>query len=87
MLGQKAICISSEEGAKLFYDSELFYRKGVAPKRVQKTLFGVGAIQSMDGENHIHRKKLFMSLMTPKYQNQLADLTIDTLKTYSKKWE
>ena len=87
LLGQKAICISSEEGAKLFYDSELFYRKGVAPKRVQKTLFGVGAIQSMDGENHIHRKKLFMSLMTPKYQNQLADLTIDTLKTYSKKWE
>ena len=87
LLGQKAICISGEEGAKIFYDPELFYRKGVAPKRVQKTLFGVDAIQSMDGKNHIHRKKLFMSLMTPKYQNQLAELIMDTLQTYANKWE
>ena len=87
LLGQKAICISGEEGAKIFYDPELFYRKGVAPKRVQKTLFGVDAIQSMDGKNHIHRKKLFMSLMTPKYQNQLAELIMDTLQIYANKWE
>ena len=87
LLGQKAICISGEESVKIFYNPELFYRKGVAPKRVQKTLFGVDAIQSMDGKNHIHRKKLFMSLMTPKYQNQLAELIMDTLQIYANKWE
>lgn len=87
LLGQKAICISGEEAAKIFYDPELFYRKGVTPKRVQKTLFGVGAIQSMDGEEHINRKQLFMSLMTPSHQNQLAKLMMDTLQTSVKKWE
>ncbi|HBG5343054.1 TPA: hypothetical protein KQG29_000385 [Clostridioides difficile] len=44
LLGQKVICMTGEEAAKIFYDSELFYRNGATPKRVQKTLFGVGAI-------------------------------------------
>ena len=87
LLGQKVICITGEEAAKIFYDPELFYRKDVTPKRVQKTLFGVGAIQSIDGEEHIHRKNLFMSLMTPSHQNQLAKLTMDRLQDSVKGWE
>ena len=62
LLGEKAICIVGEEAARIFYDSELFKRNGAAPKRVQKTLFGIGGVQSMDGESHRHRKNLFMSL-------------------------
>ncbi|WP_255624333.1 cytochrome P450 [Clostridioides sp. ES-S-0108-01] len=87
LLGQKVICMTGEESAKIFYDSELFYRNGATPKRVQKTLFGVGAIQSMDGEAHIHRKNLFMSLMTSSHQNQLAKLTMEKLKNSIKIWE
>ncbi|MDZ5000984.1 cytochrome P450, partial [Clostridium perfringens] len=81
LLGEKVICISGEEAAKVFYNPELFYRKGVTPKRVQKTLFGGGAIQSMDGKVHIHRKQLLMSLMTPSYQNQLAKLVMEKLQS------
>ncbi|MBM7571239.1 cytochrome P450 [Aquibacillus albus] len=87
LLGQKAICISGEEAAQLFYDNERFQRFGAAPKRVQKTLFGENAIQSMDDEPHIHRKKLFMSLMTPSYQNQLTDRLTDELNASISKWE
>lgn len=87
LLGQKVICMTGEEAAKIFYDSELFYRNGAAPKRVQKTLFGVGAIQSMDGDAHIHRKSLFISLMTPSHQNQLAKLTMEKLEDSIKIWE
>lgn len=87
LLGEKVICISGEEAAKIFYNPELFYRKGVTPKRVQKTLFGVGAIQSMDGKEHIHRKQLFISLMTPSYQNQLAKLVMEKLESSIEKWE
>ena len=53
LIGQKVICMTGEEAAKIFYDPELFYRNGATPKRVQKTLFGVGAIQSLDGEEQI----------------------------------
>lgn len=87
LLGQQVICMRGEEAAKIFYNPELFQRKGAAPKRVQKTLFGVNAIQSMDGEAHLHRKLLFMSIMTPSHQKRLAKLAIDQWQASIKKWE
>ncbi|WAH39214.1 cytochrome P450 [Alicyclobacillus dauci] len=87
LLGQKVICMSGEEAAKVFYDPQRFQRYGAAPKRVQKTLFGVNAIQSMDGEAHIHRKLLFMSLMTPPHQKRLAELTMDAWLSSITRWE
>jgi fatty-acid peroxygenase len=87
LLGQEVICMSGEEAAKLFYDSERFQRNGAAPKRVQQTLFGVNAIQTMDGEAHIHRKLLFMSLMTPPHQQRLADLAKERWQTAIPQWE
>lgn len=77
LLGEKVICISGEEATKIFYDSELFKRNGATPKRIQKTLFGVNAIQTMDDEAHLHRKQLFMSLTAPIHQKQLAKLTTE----------
>ena len=87
LLGQKVICISGEEAVKLFYDPEKFQRNGAAPKRVQKTLFGVNAIQSMDDEAHLHRKSLFMSLTTPQHAKQLADLAMKQWQAFVARWE
>jgi len=64
ILGQKSICMGGKEAAALFYDNEKFKRHGAAPKRVQKTLFGEKGVQTLDGEQHRHRKEMFMSLMT-----------------------
>lgn len=86
LLGEKVICMSGKEAAKIFYDSERFQRKGAAPKRVQQSLFGVGGVQTMDGEVHIHRKLLFMSLMTPEHQERLAELTMEKLEEASSGW-
>jgi fatty-acid peroxygenase len=87
LLGQNVICMSGEEAAKVFYDSEQFQRNGAVPRRVQQTLFGVGGIQTMDGDAHIHRKLLFMSLMTPPHQKRLADLAMDQWQASITKWE
>lgn len=87
LLGEKAICIIGEEAARTFYDSELFQRKGAAPKRVQKTLFGMGGVQSMDGASHLHRKHLFMSLTNSHHQNQLSKLLMDKWKSSVSKWK
>lgn len=87
LLGEKVICMSGEEAAKIFYDEELFKRKGAAPKRVQKTLFGVNAIQSMDGEAHAQRKHLFMSMMTPAHQKRLTELVMKGWKDSAYVWE
>lgn len=87
IMGEKAICISGEEACKLFYNEELFQRKGAAPKRVQKTLFGVNAIQGMDNKAHTQRKLFFMSLMTEVHQKKLAELFLKEMEASVKKWE
>jgi fatty-acid peroxygenase len=75
LLGEKVICMTGANAAKIFYDTERFTRKGAAPKRIQKTLFGENAIQGMNGTAHLHRKQLFLSLMESEQQQQLAVLT------------
>lgn len=87
LLGQKAICMSGQDAARLFYDNERFQRNGAAPKRIQKTLFGENAIQTMDGDAHRHRKLLFMSLMTPERIEDLKRLVAKEWRAASSRWE
>ncbi|MHB0766800.1 cytochrome P450 [Stutzerimonas sp. NM35] len=65
LLLQNTICMSGEEAARLFYDEQLFKREHAAPRMLQKTLFGQGGVQGLDGSAHRHRKQLFMSLLNP----------------------
>ena len=86
IMGKKAICISGEEACKIFYNEELFQRKGVMPKRIQKTLFGVNAIQGMDNKAHDLRKHFFMSLMTEDHQKKLGELFEKEMEASVDKW-
>ena len=87
LLGKKVICMSGKEASKLFYNTELFKRKGALPKRVQKTLFGLNAVQTMDDESHIHRKMLFMSVLDREYEKQLTEITRKRWQEAINKWE
>lgn len=87
LLGQKAICMGGEEASKLFYDNDKFIRTGAAPKRLQKTLFGVGGVQGLDEEEHRNRKGMFMSIMTPAHLQRLNHLTENYWDMKSKEWE
>ncbi|ARJ38327.1 cytochrome P450 [Sporosarcina ureae] len=57
--------IYGEEAARTFYNPKYFKRTGAMPKPVLKTLFGEDGVQTLDGEEHHHRKNYFMDLMTP----------------------
>ena len=87
LLGQSAICMSGEKAAELFYDEEKFMRNGVAPKRLQKTLFGEEGVQTLDDEAHRHRKSMFMSLMTKNRLEALHEITKTQWQFAAKKWE
>lgn len=87
LLGQKAVCMSGKEAAKIFYDKEKFERNGAIPKRIQKSLFGVDAIHTTDGSTHAHRKILFLSLMTGEHQKRLAGMVMDHWLTALSKWD
>lgn len=64
-LNQAIIAIYGEEAARIFYDAENFTREGAMPKPVLKTLFGEDGVQTLEGEEHHHRKHYFMDLMSP----------------------
>lgn len=87
LFGKKVICMSGEEAVKQFYNAELFQRKDAMPKRIQNTLVGEEAIQTLDGEEHIRRKHLFMSLMTPVHIKCLINIFNNNLENYINKWE
>jgi fatty-acid peroxygenase len=85
-LVRTGICITGPAAAELFYDESKFKRRGVAPRRFQKTLFGKGGVQGLDGEAHRHRKRMFMSLMTPERIARIGQISADYWGTFAKKW-
>lgn len=84
---KKVVCLKGEEAAALFYDTNLFKRQGAAPARVQKTLFGQGGVQGLDGQRHRHRKQMFMNLMTPERINALVNEFTSVWRNYLRTWQ
>ena len=69
LLGQKVICMSGEEAAKVFYDAERFQRNGALPKRVQKTMIpGSGRIQMNFGQSDLRNGKAAYLISFPKVE-------------------
>lgn len=87
LLGKKAICMTGEDAAKVFYNDNYFKRKDVTPKRIQKTLTGQNGVQGLDGNAHTNRKQMFMSLMTPENLKVLIDYTTEQWIANSAKWD
>ena len=87
LMGHKVICMSGAEAAQVFYNPRYFKRKGVAPKRIQKSLFGEKGVQSLDGSAHIHRKLMFMSIMTQENIERLSRITTAHWRITTCKWE
>jgi fatty-acid peroxygenase len=87
LLCQKVICMSGKKAAELFYDQNLFTRRGAIPKRIQETLFGKQSIQTLSGAAHMHRKQLFLSIMNPDNVKRLIDLTGKQWEVSSRRFE
>ncbi|RIW31321.1 cytochrome P450 [Bacillus salacetis] len=87
LLGEDAICLTGKEAAELFYDNDRFKRENAAPKLAQKTLFGVGGVQGLDGGEHRNRKAMFMSMMSDEALGEIQEIFARKWDEYSKRWE
>lgn len=47
---------------ELFYDQRRIARHSAMPALVQETLFGHGSVHSLDGDEHHHRKSMFVDV-------------------------
>jgi fatty-acid peroxygenase len=64
LLGLPALALCGPEAARFFYDEANVRRHGAIPGPVRSTLFGHGAVHTLDGAAHRVRKSLFLALMT-----------------------
>lgn len=72
LLGETVLVVARPAGVRLFYDQERMTREGALPPLVRDTLFGAGAVQTLDGPRHLDRKSLIMSTVTPQAVGDLA---------------
>jgi fatty-acid peroxygenase len=55
--------IEGPDAARFLYDEDHVVRGGALPEPVQATLFGKGAVHTLDGEAHRVRKAMFVALL------------------------
>src|SRR3712207_8517768 len=61
--GLPAFGIEGPDAARFLYDEDHVRRAHAIPEPVQGTLFGKGAVHTLDGDEHRTRKALFVSLL------------------------
>ncbi|MDG9728035.1 cytochrome P450 [Streptomyces sp. DH41] len=72
LLGRPALAVRGPEAVRFFYDEGHVHRHGAIPAPVLDTLFGQGAVHTLDGDAHRIRKELFLPLLDP---DRVAGLT------------
>lgn len=73
LLGKPAIALHGLDAVRFFYDEDHVHRRSALPGPVLDTLFGRGAVHTLDGEQHRVRKALFVHLL--KDEQGIAALT------------
>lgn len=64
VMGQHAVGLHGPEAVRFFYDEEHVRRHTAVPEPVLGTLFGHGAVHTLDGQAHRARKEIFFPLLT-----------------------
>lgn len=85
MLRQVA-CLTGEAAASLFYEGDAITRAGATPKTTLRLLQDEGSVQTLDGDRHRHRKRMFMGLMTADAVSALANVFAEEWHRRSAGW-
>lgn len=86
VLLKETVCLKGREAAELFYDADRFKRAGAMPAPIGKTLLGEGGVQGLDGDEHRHRKQMFMELMGAERVAALGELVRAEWLTAAARW-
>ncbi|GAA3645093.1 hypothetical protein GCM10022267_34790 [Lentzea roselyniae] len=65
VMGQPTLGLCGPEAAQFFYDEKHVQRHNAIPSPVLSTLFGHGAVHTLDADAHRQRESFFLALVTP----------------------
>jgi fatty-acid peroxygenase len=87
LMGQHAVALYGTDAVRFFYDERHVERGSALPGPVLSTLFGHGAVHTLDGLSHRGRKEMFLSLLTgPKavagVVDEVAAVWEETVRTW-----
>jgi fatty-acid peroxygenase len=80
VLGHPALAVRGPDAVRFFYDEEHVRRHGALPGPVLSTLFGHGAVHTLDGDAHRQRKSFFLPLLE-------ADAVTGSAKHIAEAWD
>jgi fatty-acid peroxygenase len=86
VMGQRAIAIGGPEAARFFYADGNLERHTALPHPVVATLFGRGAVHTLDGPAHRHRKAMFVDLLTGDGIDRLAEMADEEFEVAARRW-
>jgi fatty-acid peroxygenase len=84
--GKRAVAISGPDAVRFFYAPGNFERRDAIPTSLVDTLFGRGAVHTLDGEAHRVRKALFVDLLMDDGVDTLAKLAGEAFDDASERW-
>jgi fatty-acid peroxygenase len=84
--GQRAVAISGPAAAEFFYADGNLERRSALPPFAANTIFGQGAVHTLDGEAHRLRKALFVELLMNNGVDTLAKLAGETFDEAADRW-
>ncbi|MFC3992362.1 cytochrome P450 [Actinoplanes siamensis] len=74
LMGKRAVGLRGPGAVRFFYDEANVRRHGAIPEPVRGTLFGHGAVHTLDGIDHRNRKLMFLSVLKdPRQVGRLAE--------------
>ncbi len=80
LAGLRFTGVRGTDGLQFFYDEKNIRRAGAVPEPILSTLFGHGAVHTLDGDAHRHRKAMFTGLLMP--PEAVAGLTVAVMKAW-----
>jgi fatty-acid peroxygenase len=84
--GMPVTGLSGTQALKFFYDEDHVRRAGAIPEPILSTLFGRGAVHTLDGAEHRDRKAMFLSLMSGAAVTRLVEQAAEAWDQSAPAW-
>ena len=86
LMGRRVICTGGPEAARMFWQPGRFTRRGAIPPTTLMLLQDFGSGETLDGEDHRHRKAMMMSLQTPSDRARMVTIALEEWRARIQRW-